>query len=156
MKQYIQLQELEKQSLVLDKSIALKKKETNKELKATYPLQFTWLKVFIIVIILSNITALFLTNMMVASKDDVRIVESNPITSETQNLEQHPEWQSKIIGFLLHIGFLAGLFVSYIWRRDMVTSEYGVRMNLYVYGSIAIIFLFDFINNLGYFIGGLM
>jgi len=115
-----------------------------------------FLDICMIIIILSNLSAVFITNYMVMkTMPEVEIVEANPIMGEIHDLEVHPNWWEVIKPFLLHIGLLGLLFGHYLWIRNTNQSRLNLKCATYVYGVITVLFLFDFINDLGYLIGGI-
>jgi len=112
-----------------------------------------WLDIIVAVMILSNIGAMVITNAMVAKQPNVRIAESNVVRAEVEGYEQHPDGWLNMAKFMMRYGFIAVLFAVYVWMRQTVTSYSMLRNMTLFYGTVAIVFLFDFFNNLGYLIG---
>jgi len=112
-----------------------------------------WLDVIVAVMILSNIGAMVLTNAMVAKQPNVRIAESNTVRADVEGYEKHPNAWLNVAKFMMRYGFIAVLFAVYVWMRQTVTSYRMLRNMTFFYGTVAIVFLFDFFNNFGYWIG---
>lgn len=133
------------------------KKELNKELKHNHKWLFRTLDIMLIVMVTCNILAVLLTNMMVVKQtEDIEFKEANPAASKTKGYEQAEDWWPKISAFLIHTGLITLLVGAYLWNRATMTRLWELKLITYLYTLVGVIFVFDFVNNLGYWMGGLL
>lgn len=128
----------------------------NQKLKANFRNNFRILDILMFLIIVCNLGALLITNIMVMQKPNIKIVEANPVAGKIHNLETTPNWFSFIKPFLINASLLGLLLGHYVWGRNTATRIKDIKVLTYIYCFVAVFFIYDFINNLGYLIGGII
>lgn len=114
------------------------------------------LDICVFLILAMSFGSLIITNAMVSKNNDVVYKEANPVTASIHNLEQHPRWFDGIKIYLIHSGFLGLLFSHYVWIRNTAKETKHLKWMTYAYGLVTMIIAYDFFNNLGYLIGGII
>ncbi len=115
---------------------------------------FNALTFMLIFIILFNIGAMFITNMLVMKQPDIELKEANPATANRNNFTLHQEAYRIISAFYLNMLVYAGLvFYHIFYTLKVIYTNKQLRSVAFSYIFLFIAFMFDFINDLGYMIG---
>ena len=143
----------------IDDCIKLEKKKLHTEFMQDHKGMIRMLDIMMILIIVMNFGALFLTNMMVAkvAGDGLEFKEANPVTSELHGYEPAP-WEDAIPVMKLLFSraiIWTVMFGSYWFFRKRIIDRDGAFMMVCMMGFYFILLGLDFFNNLGFFIGGL-
>ena len=127
------------------------------KLRKEKPVMFRLLHVLFAICLLSNIGAVFLTNLMVAkSIPDIQIKETNPVQVSLNNFEQHPQAYSIFFSFVVQSLFYVIFSAGYFFMRYQTFTEKRLYINLGFMFGLTYILNYDFFNNLGFCIGGLL
>jgi hypothetical protein len=115
------------------------------------------LDIAFVLAILSNFGALLLTNMMVIKEEpNIVLMETNPIASKIHNFEQHPEGSSLMLKFVINCLLWSLIIFGYVYTRIKVKTkkdfDYLIFFTIFVWYTLT----YDFINNLGLYIGKLI
>lgn len=115
---------------------------------------FLFLDILLVTIILSNLGALLITNMLVVKVEpEVEFREANPAAAEVHNFEVHPEANRVYFQFILFVSLWSILTGFYLLWRNRIDNNFMLNLfGIYIifYG---IALYTDFINNLGYLLG---
>ena len=130
----------------------------NKKIKREYKNVFLLMKILVLLSLVMNFGAVFMTNMLVMKQNPAAvIVEANPVMARTHNLESATVQRGINLMFMLAIQsviwaiFLFGFFYSmgHIYtRKQMYWAAFIVFFYFIVLGI-------DFFNDFGFFIGKL-
>lgn len=116
--------------------------------------QMNVMDALIVVMILSNIGALLITNYMVVKKNPtMEFREANPVQAKISGYQGLDNiWQSLKIMFrsLFAYGILVG---TYIWTRQKISCHNDYLFYFAMYAAVAMILFLDFINDFGYLLG---
>ena len=119
-----------------------------------------WIRIIdicLILVIIFNASAVFLTNVMVMKVyPNSTIVEANPNIAKQGNFETTPEVQEKFSLSMYIATFWFILLSVYIYNRVVLFRKW----QLYLLTSLVVMLLFltgmDLINNLGYWFGSII
>lgn len=122
--------------------------------KLKYKKWIRLLDIGLALVILFNISAIFLTNAMVVRvHPNVTMVEANPAMAEAGNFETTPEAQSQFNVFKLLVFFWGAVVSVFIYNRAMLYRKW----QLYLLTLLIVLLLFmtglDLVGNLGYWFG---
>ena len=166
-------EELKKQKGVIDNDIQEEKRRVHLEFCAKNRKMFIMLDIAVVFIVLFNFGAHALTNAMVMKevRDDptkeVTLYEMNPITANTGDYELHPEVKENMekgtsellveykgeIFFLLY--WLTATFLYVGYRRNATNYKQLTILTMIIMWYFVLLG-WDFFNDLGYWIGGVM
>ena len=126
----------------------------HKKLVERYTWAFKTLDVLMIMVILMNFGAAFLTSLMVAKeKPEMEFVEANPIQAEMKGYETTPEAKNMFYAFAIQATLWLVMIFCYIyWRCYAFTELHLILFSTVVIGYFLILG-YDFWNNFGYYLG---
>ncbi len=130
------------------------KKELHKDYVKDHKLQFRLLDIAIVLIILFNMGALFMTNFLVMkASPEIQIQEANPKQCDWNGYTCHPEGNEIMFAFLFQIIFWGIIIILYLYYRTTLFTdfEYYILIIIIIFWLIG--FGTDFINDLGYYLG---
>ena len=146
-----------------------RKKETKEKLKksekrahknymARHKKAILFLDVLIIIAILFNFGAVTITNMLVVKDTPTKVFhEANPVTAERENYVTTPEANQHFYNFILtYVIPLGVLFAFYFRLRTKIVDSESYMLALLFSALIFIILGYDFFNNFGYYLGGIL
>jgi len=141
----------------LEGEILNEKRKLHKEYVKEHKLAFKIMDCLFILIILSNLGALALTNALVFKNEPAtQVLEANPVASEVHDYQAHPQAKTFFTGFLFQMGCYGILFLCYISNRASVHTKKGLILNFTLVFFMAFVCLTDLTNNLGYYVGRLL
>lgn len=114
---------------------------------------FRIMDLMLIFIFIFNIGAMLLTNVLVAKDPAVQFMETNPVVSEAYEFQQHPDAIKLICIFIISVFARWLILFSYVYYRNTIQTEKQMYWLFAATSWIFCLMLFDFFNNLGYFIG---
>jgi len=138
---------------------ALKEEQSilSKEIRKEYSIWFRLMDILIVMMLLSNLGAVFLTNAMVTkATPDVVIMEVNPVMANAHNWEEHPESNTLYLAFIKQALFYALMLTSYVMFRQNIFTERMLWLGFGFIASCCFISLLDFFNDFGFWIGKLL
>jgi len=143
-----------------------KKSELHKKLVKEHKIEFMLLDIAVIFIVLFNLGAIVLTNIMVSEKQyetakeegtEVIYQEVNPIMSNVHNIEDSG---TKIFDFIFillkQVSVLLLPLLIYVYYRKTIVSENALLVMIIIVIYWMYIISFDFCHDLGLFIGKLL
>ncbi len=151
MKKLLQLNHKGKQ---IRRAIKEEKKKLHIKLIKDNKLLFRLADIAMLLIILFNFGAIFLTNMMVAKETpDLILKEVNAIQSEIGNYELHPDADRLMRALMIQFVIWLFMLFSYIYYRLILWQD----IHLIIFLTVVLFYVmatgFDFFNNFGYLIG---
>ena len=136
------------------------RKENKKFIKENkwYILAFDLMIIFAI---LSNMGAVFVTNMLVeknAPEDAGELVfyEANPVVAETNNLQVHKDSKPVFTGLLLHVFVYLMLLMFYIISRVNCHKKKHLIKMAFLALTVFSVWGFDFFNDFGFLVGKIL
>lgn len=122
-----------------------------------HPKIFRTLDMLLICCFLLNLGAVVITNALVfKTNTNVKLVEANPVTANTHQLETNKEALFKFSGFYIHALLWVFLAWFYIHKRNNVKNEKELLILTSIVISWLIILSLDFFNDFGYLLGKIM
>ena len=154
MKNLLQLNHKKKQ---IWRAIKEEKKTLRTKLVKDNKLMFRLADIAMILIILFNFGALFLTNMMVAKEEpDLVLTEVNAVQSEIGNYELHPDSERLMRALAIQSVIWLLMIFAYVYYRMTIWKDIHLIMFLTVILFYVVITGLDFSNNFGYLVGKLI
>ena len=151
MSEFIRLQAEKK---ILLNNIVLARRKENKVLTKKYKTWIRTLDFLIILAVLGNIGAYFITNtLVVRDTPDVEFKEANPVMAAREGFATTPEANSMFWGLLTQLYLLAGMVAFGVWYRTHLVSYWGLWSYSLVVSVMTTFLLFDFLNDLSLLIG---
>jgi len=124
------------------------------QLKENYKKLFRLMDLFVILLIIFNIGALFTTNMLVyKTTPTTKIYEVNPAASQIHGFQQHPEEWQLFISFAFQMIAYLLIICAYGLIRHNIFTRTQLIISLSLIGGYALISCIDFFNDFGYLIG---
>ena len=121
--------------------------------------------IIVVVIILMNFGALFITNVLVVRENEQlvdlgvieswEIVEANPVQAEINDYKTTDEAQSHFKSWLIFLVYWSIMTFVYILIRKTFYTEFGFYFMMFFVLFYLLVLGSDFFNNLGYYIGKL-
>lgn len=131
--------------------------DASKDYRANNKEWFKILDLFAILCILMNFGALLITNALVVKVDpDRNFVEGNPTQCAWNGYSCHEEAASIIIPILKQMLLWAIIAFAYIYMRNNTFNITGLWILTLIIAIYSIMLGFDFINDLGYYIGKIL
>jgi len=125
-----------------------------KEFRKQHKALFLTFDCIIVMLILFNFGALFITNaMVVKSTPEKQFQEANPIAAEIHDYEPHPEGKTFINTIVFFIFIWSLLTFAYVVVRNKVSNDRTLYPLLFVIIFYLLALTTDFVNNLGFYIG---
>lgn len=142
----------------LKEQVKDEKERLNKQIRNIYKKQYRLCDIALLIMILSNIGAFVITNALVvktaeAAGEEIHFVESNPVMAEHHAFETTPESQLEFFSLITHFSLLLILIVLINYMRFFNHNRAGAYVYFFSVGTYGFILFFDFISNLGYWLG---
>lgn len=157
----IKYYELLHEKNLLNHKIKEEQKSLGKQLRQTKKRLFRTLDFCLVLIILFNVGAIVITNMMVYEKAEVTnkpimMKEVNPVAAEVHNLEQHED-STRLYAMFLRAALIWALMIFiFIYLRIKVYTDQTLFLLVFVIIIWMIATGMDFFNNFGFFIGKIL
>ena len=151
---------LHNQQLELKEKIYKAKRELNNQLRKDYRWLFRICDILIVLMILSNIGAVVLTNAIaIKNHPETKIVEANPVAAERYELLPATSIKPKqqvygwIMAFFLEVIVFAAIVSYYVYKRfHIIYRNELFYLMIWAFGVFTFLFM-DFANDLGLYIG---
>ena len=145
----------------LNDEIKIEKKRMHKRFVEINKRLFITLDILVMVIILFNMGAAFMTKAMVVKKTfdagkELKVYEINSVVAEQGNYEPHPKAEEYFKVILVNLFRWSIMLFAYIYFRRTIYTEESL---IILIGIIAFYFFawgVDFFNDAGYFVGNLI
>ena len=160
MKSVETLASLGAEQYILKERIREAKKECNRDLRKEHKTLFRVFDIVIIFIILANVGAMVLTNILVIRQDpNVVLTEANPITAEIHDFvpstDRYPKGLvfGNLIGFSITVVVYVLIIGFYLYTRFYSVVRKQLYQNMITMTFLGMAIFLDFFNNLGIYIG---
>jgi len=127
---------------------------TSREFKLLNKKWIHILDIFVILIVLSNYGALFITNaLVVKANPEIQLQEANEIQAELNNYEKAEDGQTFMIAIFIQTIFWVILISVYLFNRAYLIGYGQLTVMTILVFYYFILLTLDFINNFGYLVG---
>jgi len=142
---------------ILKEKLRLENRRLHYEYKKKYSKTFKLMDILFISLIIINMGALMLTNMLVLKNvPNSTFIEANPAASKIHNFETSAEAPSIFSGFLFQMLMYGILALCYFSNRNNIRSHTGLILQFSLIFLMFFTCLTDFTGNLGFWIGRLV
>lgn len=142
---------------VLNEQLKQEKISMHQQLKKEHRKIFLFMDVCVVLIILFNMGALATTNALVLQAEPNKtFAEVNPAMAKLQGFEEHPQAKSLYLTFMIQAGLWLLIALSYGFTRLGMFKYYQLVFLASLYGGMAVLMLYDFVNDVGFYIGKLI
>lgn len=115
------------------------------------------LDIILICCFLLNIGALAITKALVIKNNPTKqLVEANPVTANTYQLQTNNEANYRFMGFYIHALLWVFLIGLYIYKRQTTKTNIELYNLIFTVLGWLVILALDFFNDFGYLIGKLI
>lgn len=140
-----------------NKSIKKIKSLEHRKLVKKHRKLFIALDVIMILIIFSNLGATLITNMLVMKVEpgqpQPQLAEVNPVVAENSGYVPHVDAQTLFTAILVFLMVWTAITFLYVHKRRTIYLEEELNVLIFFVLMYGLIFGWDFINDLGFFIG---
>lgn len=118
---------------------------------------FTILDILLVIALISNLGALFMTNALVVKQEPTKVFhEGNPVQVKMNGYQSSPDVQGRYWTYLKQAGLLAVLFFGYLYYRSNTFTNVDFLFLSFFVGLLCFVFAYDFVNDFGFFVGKLL
>lgn len=151
------LSELKHKKFVANNNLKDHRRFTKWKFRFEHKQHFMVLDIIILVLVLMNFGAVFMTNNMVIrtaqdTGQEIVLQEANPIMAEEHNLETSPQVQKEFMIFVSHAAKWGLMLMGYILFRFNTYTETAMIATLCIICFYGFIIGLDFFNDLGFYL----
>lgn len=145
----------------IDQEIKDEKLRLHEQFVLKYKTLFRFLDIMVVAIVLINLVAVGLTNIMVvktAVDENKTMVfhEVNPVQQKANSYAPHPETTKLFLALLKQMMLWSIMVFGYIWLRRTIYQEAMFTMIIFLVVFYLIMMGYDAMNDIGYFLGKIL